>query len=442
MKNKKKIFEGKIYKKLLKKINKKKIKYELLNLNRTWLSDLIPDYIETPKESYFKIFKLLFHTIFKIFFIKYEAYKIYNGRNFLWIIASPSIRKSHEDFLKNEIKSKYKPTIISWKKKLVINNHKKIYIHLRHYFKIILFLKNITLQKELILQTGLNSLISMDLYDEFFNKEKPRLVLSLKDFQRHENAIIQKANELNILTFSTQHSVHPEFVGKNERGGNIIFSNSESKNIILWGDFCKESYRRYDAGKKFLISNNFILPKSYNFTLKKKGILLCLGSNRHVHENNEMIKLLVKNYNNIKNDYQIFIRSHPAMSKDLFLNTFKTSLKRMKYNFINSKKNTLHVKNNQLVAITGLSGSYYDCLYLGIKTLFFDYQFSLKKKLPRVCFNLNFKSDLEKSLKYLEKINKLKWESKTNSVLKKVWGPNININTKTNLSDNIGNLFK
>ena len=98
---------------------------------------------------------------------------------------------------------------------------------------------------------------------------KPKAILSFKDFQRHENAIIQKSKILKIQTFTTQHAVHPNFIRDNERGGNLVFLNCESKNILLWGNLLKQVYLRYHQDKTLYHSENFFIPKRKKITLKK-----------------------------------------------------------------------------------------------------------------------------------------------------------------------------
>ena len=98
------------------------------------------------------------------------------------------------------------------------------------------------------LDLAYKSLVSIDLFDTQM-LTKPKAILSLKDFQRHENAIIQKSNILKTKTFTTQHTVHPNFIGDNERGGNLVFLNCEGqKNLLLWGNFLKISLLKILSG--------------------------------------------------------------------------------------------------------------------------------------------------------------------------------------------------
>ena len=115
-------------------------------------------------------------------------------------------------------------------------------------------------------------------------------------------------------------------------------------------------------------------------------------------------------------------------------------LREFKYKIINSKSKISYIYGKNTFAITGLSGSYYDCLYLGIKTLFFDYKFSVSKKLPRAAFNINKNSDLRKSISKLKKISNKEWKKRSNIVLKNVWNLSINQKIQGTLTDNISTL--
>ena len=65
--NNKIIFEGEIYRKLVKRINQNKIKYKNLDLSKTWFSDLIPNYTKEENISYSNLLKIFLSSIFKNF---------------------------------------------------------------------------------------------------------------------------------------------------------------------------------------------------------------------------------------------------------------------------------------------------------------------------------------------------------------------------------------
>ena len=99
-----KIFEGEEFRKLLKKNRANTLYYKKLNLNRTWLSDLIPDYSHENNFSLPEKIKKFFRLIKKIFFYEYDLVKKNKGKDKIWILVSNSIRKSHSDLVKLEEK--------------------------------------------------------------------------------------------------------------------------------------------------------------------------------------------------------------------------------------------------------------------------------------------------------------------------------------------------
>lgn len=436
----KKIFEGKIFRELLKKNKNNLLFYKELNLNKTWLSDIIPDYIENTKFTYTENIKKFIKLMIKIFFYEYVLVKKNNGNHKIWIVVSNSIRKTHYNFIKSEEKSSLRPSIISWQKKFKIKSISNIVNQIKYYNLCINSLKKISKNLD-YMDIAYKALVSIDLYDSPM-LAKPRAILSLKDFQRHENAIIQKANTLKIPTFTTQLVVYPNFTDKNERGGACLH-NAEAKNILLWGSLLKSVYLIYHNDKLFHLSKNFFLPKSKKINLNKKGILFCLGGMRHLFEISEMLNLVTKDKRYYKNNFKIFIKLHPAISETFFDKFFKKLLEGLDYKILVSKnKSNIIGVNKNLIAITGLSGSYYDCIYLGIKTLFFDYDYKISNTLPRVTFNVNKDSNLRECLHKIEKISNIQWKKKSDLVLKKAWGLTVGKKNSTKLSDQIARIIK
>ena len=436
-----KVFEGEPFRKLLKNNKTNTLYYKKLNLNKTWLSDLVPDFTNNNHFSYHEKIKKFFRLVRKIFFYDYDLIKKNNGKDKIWILTSNSIRKSHRDLIELEEISSEKPSIISWKRKFKIKKLSQIINQIIYSYLTVKYLKKIYKNSDYF-DIAYKSLVSIDLYDsQMLNK--PKVILSFKDFQRHENAIIQKSKILKIQTFTTQHTVHPNFIKNNERGGNLVFFNCESKNILLWGNLLKSVYLEYNQDKIFYLSENLLIPKSKKIILrKKKGILFCFGGNRHIIENLHMIKLLSKNKLYFKKNFKILIKLHPAIKKLDFDKIFKDYFTDLDYQVFESKnKSNTIVSNKNLFAITGLSGSYYDCLYLGLRTLFFDYGLKLSKPLPRATFNLNKNSNLKKELYKLEKLSNIEWKNKTNMILKEAWGLDVNKKNKMKLTDQISKII-
>ena len=92
---------------------------------------------------------------------------------------------------------------------------------------------------------------------------------------------------------------------------------------------------------------------------------------------------------------------------------------KFKFNFVidETKKSQKFIYSKGTIFITGLSGTYYDALYLGYKVIFFDFNYSIKKKLPRVMPGFKNSMELINQIEKCEKINQSKWKKKANVIL-------------------------
>ena len=65
-----KIFEGDSFRKLINKNNANILFYKKLHLNKTWLSDLIPNYHGEKRLSFYENIYKFTRLVFKIFFFR------------------------------------------------------------------------------------------------------------------------------------------------------------------------------------------------------------------------------------------------------------------------------------------------------------------------------------------------------------------------------------
>ena len=136
-------------------------------------------------------------------------------------------------------------------------------------------------------------MIALDLKHDFPHYSLPNGIFAIKDFQRFENALMQIANLKGIPTFTTQHSVHHCFAGKNSRIGNLIFMNGAAKNVLCWGTAVQKSYKKYCPERNYITSTANLRPNvkepkdenKDNVSNKENIFLLALGGRRHECEN-------------------------------------------------------------------------------------------------------------------------------------------------------------
>ncbi len=445
---KKIIFEGQAYTNFVNEFNRKKRFYDTLDLNKVLIADVVPDYIYVF--SFKKIvslpFKIIFFflkTIIKVFLIKYCLYYKIKG-NDNWTIISPSARNSYFNEVVS-MSSEVGGSIISWKKEKInislFKRIKRIFLYLK-LLKIIYFTKVNLLEN---MKLAYSALTAIDIIQSINDLSRPKFVFSLKDFQRYENAIIQTYNYLKIPTFSTQHAVHHCLIGKNNRIGEIVFTNSVAKNIMVWGNFNAEIYKKFNKKCNILESKAILLPKLTNKLIKKKdklNLLICLPGRRHIKSNFSILKML-KNIEIELNNFNVILRLHPTESDS----EIKSIIKKFNFNLsLSIMKGSSDISQNfsfsETIAITGLTGAYYDLLYLGIKTIFIDPNYDLYKKMPTALKGVINSNELHRQLNDLRNMPQDKWVEISKNILLSTLGIEMGQKRENGMLHEINNLVE
>ena len=417
-------FEGPKFTEFMKLFTNKKRIYNNLDLNKILMADIEPYLFQKTNGLKFlldKIYSILISVIkliVNVYLFEYILFEKSKG-SLTWFIISPNIRDNYLEEA-NELSAKSNPTIISWKKiknnKNVIERLSRIII-LFKLFKISYFNKMSLLQNINLAKT---SFIALDLFNSFKQKKPPKIVFCMKDFQRFENAIMQYANLLNIESFTTQHAVHHYSIGKNNRFGEIVFKNSVAKNILTWGQFNCDVYSNFNKKLNIIPSQAILLPKIRPIIKKnqliKPRLLICLPGRRHGKDNYRLLKLLKKIEDYIEN-YELHLRIHPTENIDVIKNIIN-NLSFKKYINITEKYSDISKEFSQLdtIAITGLTGTYYDLVYLGYKVISFDPQYDLYKKMPVVLEGVINENQLKKQIHYLNMLDFDKWNQIANQI--------------------------
>jgi hypothetical protein len=424
--------------------NKKRI-YNNLDLNKILMADVEPYLFKKTNSLKFildRIYTILtsvIKIIVNVYLFEYVLFEKSKGSS-TWFIVSPSLRDNYLEEA-NELSTISNPTLISWKK---IKNNKNVLDRLSRiiilfklfkisYFNKISLLQNINLAKI--------SFIALDLFNNFKQKKPPKIIFCMKDFQRFENAIIQSANLLNIESFTTQHAVHHCLIGKNNRLGEIVFRNTVAKNILTWGKFNCDVYLNFNKKLNIIPSQAILMPKvrpiiKKNKLLKPK-LLICLPGPRHKKDNYRLLELLKKIEDYI-DDYELYLRIHPTQNIDMIKNVInKFGFK--KYINITEKYSDISKEFSQLdtIAITGLTGTYYDLVYLGYKVISFDPQYDLYKKMPVVFEGVINEIQLKKQIDYLNILDFDKWYKKANQISFHTLGLKIRELRSTNIINEI-----
>ena len=442
--------EGDEIKKGISDFNSKKRMINNIDINKVILSSLFSQLNEIHLSNRNKRFLKSIKNKVKIFFslskitvsimifrmqLKVEFY----GKNSIWVLKQPgqlrpSYQKEFNDYTSNDCP----PYLITWEKKKEINFQSLIRL-IKFFGYVNLCNSKIYHFKHSFINARL-SIFSEDLSNDILWKNLPTGVVSLKDFQGYENAIIQIANNKSIPTFTTQHAVHHFFKGKNFRQANIVLINCVANNILCWGNYLKDIFKDYYPNKKIILSSANLRPilnsKSSN-KCSKDSYVFVLGGLRHHGENCKLIKLASKLDNRIT-DCKIYFRLHPSVNPKKY------------FNYINDKKftNDIFLEDSSIlnhnfnyqkesIIITGMSGSYYDYLYLGYKVLFYNYGYDLLYDLPRVLPNIENKKDFFSQIKLVKSLDCNDWNKKTNIVLSQTINHQIGSERKQNLVQDI-----
>ena len=433
MYKKSEIFEGKNYRNLIKKLFKKKRFYKGIDINKFVLADVVPNFHYLKKKNFFlKISNSIIITIIflkiliKIFLIKTVLNFEYKGNTNIWFLYAPSKRPSMKKELIENLKKKKTPHYVSWKNQINFNNFFENLKRLKFYLNNLLFnnFNFIDIKKDLII--NYNILKLYDLEKDFNNQIKPKSVLSMKDFQRFENGIIQIANLKNIPTFTTQHSVHHYFIKKHERVGNIMISNSVSKNILCWGEFNLKVYKYFNPKKNIYLTNAYLRPKKIpsNVLDSKVSLIVCLACDRRFPETIAILTKLNKISKYIEK-FNIIIRLHPSVNFEEYKKFIDDFNLNFRYSMQFNKGEFTYNYESNSIFITGLSGVYYDLIYLGYKTIFYKFAYNLFEELPRVLKPCKSEKDILSQINKLAKLNNKKWKNISNKIVKKTLNHNI-----------------
>ena len=92
-------------------------------------------------------------------------------------------------------------------------------------------------------------------------------------------------------------------------------------------------------------------------------------------------------------------------------------------------------KSNSIF-ITGLSGVYYDLIYLGYKTIFYKFPYDLFEELPRVLKPCKNEKDILNQINKLAKLKNSKWKKISKKIVKKTLNHNIlEVNDRSIIKD-------
>jgi len=440
------VLQGAEFDELVKKFFAKSRLYRQLDLNKILLSDVISRFpfflIKTENKifevRYFRKINALTKELFSTgnslikgalnsIFYFWHLHMIQEGNNNIWYVTAENIRPSYtsEMGVKTTTNSLLTPSLITWKRSIY---KKGLLARIKRLLEFLYLLKLCRSSAYTWSKTVANARLAMnavDLKNDFLRYTLPKAVFAMKDFQRFENALIQIANLNRIPTFTTQHSVHHCFTGKNTRIGNIIFMNGVAKNVLCWGTAVQKSYKKYFPGRNYITSTANLRPNmneqkdEYKKTESEKVnvFLLALGGLRHECENFKLL-VLGKQLDEELKDALFIIRLHPTIDKNKYQNVLNNLKFNNKLRLQHRHKDYSWNYPKKTIGITGLTGAYYELLYLGYKVIYYDHGYELYNPLPRVLKPVVDYYDLKQQVLKCKNLSSFTWNKYAEPILK------------------------
>ena len=443
-------FEGPQLEKEISDFNYKKRIINQIDMNKVILSSLFGQLREVHTDDKKISLKNILFTSFYFFkmCISVMIYRMrlkidFFGKNKIWVLKqSGELRPSYKKEYKGYINSSNPPYLICWEKKKTIN-----FSSLKRFFQYLSYIKlcssSVYELKHAISNARL-VIFSIDLYNDKLWNKLPKGVLSLKDFQGFDNAIIQIANIKSIPTFTTQHSVPHFFKGKNFREANIMLINCVANNILCWGKYIHNLFKKYYPNKNMIKSSANLRPTLLpsNSKVIKDTYVFVLGGRRHTDENQKLIKIANK-LDKKEDNCIIYFRLHPTSSVESYSNTI-SNLKFKNHIIIQESKNLDHKFDypSHSIVVTGMSGSYYDYLYLGYKVVDYTNNFEMLEKLPRVLPNTKSSDNLFDQISNIKSFDNESWELRANKILEETINLSIRQKREKTLVDEIDLILK
>lgn len=344
------------------------------------------------------------------------------GNCSVWLVVEPVIRPN----LQHEITSmdRYTPSLISWMYR-PIRCRKRRWRRVKTFLNLVGCLRSSVYPFSVAVHFARIAVDAMDLKEAFkriYPQYRPTALLSMKDFNGLENAIVQIARQLGVPTFTTQHAVHHFFSGKNSRAGNLVFTNVAAANILCWGTVTQRIYESHNPDKRCILSCATLRPPVTGARVNSGGatgqvFVFALGGRRHLPENDQLLDLMRSLDENIS-PAVFYLRPHPTLDVTRYDNAIKAWRFRNPVHIQDTRTTFLYDYPADAICVTGLSGTYYDLLYLGYRTLFYDFGYELLVPLPRVFPPVRTRSDLIAQVQECARLDATEWADKATPVLR------------------------
>ena len=266
-----------------------------------------------------------------------------------------------------------------------------------------------------------------------FRESRPAALFIYRDFTTEGNVLVQVAKERGIPTYTTQHAIHPEFRGPNERVGNIVFENTWSDTYVCWGEFSRRQMEARSASdassRRLLVHTRPTSPEEQQLALAKDSgrliqveeLIVSLMGLRQEAENLAVARATFEVAR--RRSYRVTVRPHPSLDQAKYgalVDRLATAYG-VQATLNDSRASTQAAYSEHSLGVTGLTSTYYENLLFGVPVVFYDDGLQLVKSVPRVLPGVRSADEMEEQIRSIEAMSWAEWYALADPVCELVY---------------------
>ena len=263
---------------------------------------------------------------------------------------------------------------------------------------------------------------------ELFDRHRPKALFIHRDFRSICSVLIQVGRERGIPTYTTQHSVTPQFAGSNYRVGNVDFENSHSDTFVCWGEFNRCQRERFleRTGQRMRLlvhcrptspeDRQLSVDKSSGERIAIRELIVSLMGLRHEEDNRALLDMVFGFVES--RPYTVTIRLHPSLSREKYSAYIEDLSDRhgVRMEITDGKSTPRSTYTEHSLGITGLTSTYYEDMFFGVPVVFYDHGIQLEEELPRVLSGVTSSEELGKQVGMIEAMTRREWYQRADPV--------------------------
>ncbi len=262
---------------------------------------------------------------------------------------------------------------------------------------------------------------------------RPGALFLFRDFQGTANTLVQVARVAGVPTYTTQHSIHPQFSGRFDRVGNVLLENSLSDTYVAWGPFSERQMLDFHerCGRKLRVlldtrptapeERQLDMDKASNQRIEVHEVVVSLMGLRYEAENAALLHLVAQ----LAGDrgHPIKARPHPSLDFSKY-EAFLSDLERehgVDAELTDSRASAQSRYTPHSLGVTGITSTYFENLFFGIPVLVLDHGHTVVEPLPRVLPGFKTAEELASQVEAVEAMTWAEWYAKADPVCVEVY---------------------